>query len=273
MRLRRLSWAGIEVSEGNWRVLIDPLEDTLPFRKFAGPPRSALVPVTVDDRTCAAVTHIHRDHCDRRLLARLPAGQVICHSEIAAALNEEGVTATGVDLWKTTSIGPFRMTPVPAQDWRSDDQVAWVIESGGQRIHSLRRHDLAWPVVRDRPALRVIRRCLPSDQRLRRTARRLHSDRRSRLADARTGGRGGSCPSCRDGLRHPPHALRQPALLRSATPRRGSLPRGRKPPRRPRDHPRRWGGRRAAEVEKRKRRGGLTCVVARAADEACPSRA
>jgi L-ascorbate metabolism protein UlaG (beta-lactamase superfamily) len=134
MRLRRLSWAGIEVSEGNWRVLIDPLEDTLPFRTFAGPPRSALVPVTVDDRTCAAVTHIHRDHCDRRLLARLPAGQVICHSGIAAALNEEGVTATGVDLWKTTSIGPFRMTPVPAQDWRSDDQVAWVIESGGQRI-------------------------------------------------------------------------------------------------------------------------------------------
>jgi L-ascorbate metabolism protein UlaG (beta-lactamase superfamily) len=134
VQFRRLSWAGVEVVEGGWRVLIDPLEDTLPFRAFAGPPRAPLVPVKVDGRTWAVVTHIHRDHCDRSLLARLPPGHVICHSTVAAALNEEGLRATGVDLWSTMSVGPFQITPVPSQDWRSDDQVAWVIERDSQRI-------------------------------------------------------------------------------------------------------------------------------------------
>lgn len=134
MRVRRLSWAGVEATEGDWRILIDPLEDTLPFRTFAGPPRARLMPVTVDDRTWALVTHIHRDHCDRSLLARLSAGHVICHSAIAAVLSGDGVRATGADLWMPMNVGPFRITPVPSQDWRSDDQVAWVVEAGGQRI-------------------------------------------------------------------------------------------------------------------------------------------
>jgi L-ascorbate metabolism protein UlaG (beta-lactamase superfamily) len=134
VQLRRLSWAGVEASEGAWRILIDPLEDSSPFRAFAGPPRSQLVPVIVDHHTWAVVTHVHRDHCDRGVLARLSAGHVVCHSAIASDLKEAGLRPKSVDLWTTVSVGPFRVTPVPSQDWRSDDQVAWVIETKGQRI-------------------------------------------------------------------------------------------------------------------------------------------
>jgi L-ascorbate metabolism protein UlaG (beta-lactamase superfamily) len=124
----------VEVTAGPWRLLVDPLEDTLPFRSFAGPPRTPLVPVTIDEGTWALVTHLHPDHCDRQLLARVPAGQTICHTPILTALAEDGVRAVAASLWRTRNIGPFQVTPVPSEDWRGDDQVAWIIESDGRRV-------------------------------------------------------------------------------------------------------------------------------------------
>lgn len=134
MDLRRLSWAGIEVIEGPCRLLVDALEDAKPLRSFLGVPRTPLVPVDVDRSTWALVTHLHADHCDRQLLARMPPGQTLCHEPIAARLVGDGVGATALQLWETIAIGPFRVTPVPSHDWRGDDQVAWVIESSGRRV-------------------------------------------------------------------------------------------------------------------------------------------
>lgn len=134
MHLRRLSWAGVELTVGEWRLLIDPLQDTVPFRDFAGPPRGPLVPISIDANSAALVTHLHFDHCDRELLARLPRRRVVCHVPSAEVLAHDGVVVTALDLWQTMSIGPFRATPVPAQDWRGDDQVAWVVEGEGRRV-------------------------------------------------------------------------------------------------------------------------------------------
>jgi L-ascorbate metabolism protein UlaG (beta-lactamase superfamily) len=136
MTFRRLSWAGIEVRSGLWRLLVDPLETTEPFAAFLGPPKRPLVPIEVDEGTWALVTHLHADHCDRRLLSRLPAGQTLCHRPIAEALRAEGVEAAAVERWRPREVGPFRLTAVPSADWRGDDQVAWVIEVAGLRaIH------------------------------------------------------------------------------------------------------------------------------------------
>jgi L-ascorbate metabolism protein UlaG (beta-lactamase superfamily) len=134
VNLRRLSWAGIEASDGAARLLVDPLENAAPLRGFLGAPHGALVPVATDKQTWALVTHLHRDHCDPGLLARVPAGQTLCHAPIRTTLAEHGVDAAPANLWQTIQIGSFRVTPVPSQDWRGDDQVAWVIEDGRQRI-------------------------------------------------------------------------------------------------------------------------------------------
>jgi L-ascorbate metabolism protein UlaG (beta-lactamase superfamily) len=134
MHLHRLSWAGVVATEGPASLLLDPLEDVAPLAGFLGAPRGSLVPVAADAQTWALVTHLHLDHCDRRLLARLPAGQVICHAPIQPALAAEGVRARPVDLWDTIEAGPFRVTAVPSHDWRGDDQVAWVLEGGGRRV-------------------------------------------------------------------------------------------------------------------------------------------
>jgi L-ascorbate metabolism protein UlaG (beta-lactamase superfamily) len=132
--LRRLAWAGVEVNSGAERLLIDPLEDADPLAGFLGSPRAPLAPIDVDGSTWVLVTHLHPDHCDRRLLDRVAAGRVVCHGPIAETLRRDGIEAMAVRLWETTRLGPFQVTAVPSQDWRGDDQVAWVVEASGRRI-------------------------------------------------------------------------------------------------------------------------------------------
>jgi L-ascorbate metabolism protein UlaG (beta-lactamase superfamily) len=134
MRVHRLSWAGVEISSGASRLLLDPLAHAQPLRAFLGAPRARLVPVPIDGRTWVAVTHLHADHCDRALLRRVPARQVICHKPVLDQLAADGIAATGTRLWEPIEAGPFRVTPVPSHDWRGDDQVAWVVETGRHRL-------------------------------------------------------------------------------------------------------------------------------------------
>jgi L-ascorbate metabolism protein UlaG (beta-lactamase superfamily) len=134
MRIRRLSWAGVEVTIGGSRLLIDPLQNVTPLREFLGAPRAPLTPVVVDDGTWAAITHLHADHCDRDLLRRIPAKRVICHQPVAAELLADAVAPTAARLWESLEAGPFRLVAVPSHDWRGDDQVAWVIEAEGHRL-------------------------------------------------------------------------------------------------------------------------------------------
>jgi L-ascorbate metabolism protein UlaG (beta-lactamase superfamily) len=117
-----------------WRLLVDPLENVTPLRGFLGAPRGPLVPITIDQHTWALVTHLHLDHCDRQLLARVEPGQTFCHAPITATLTAEGLTVVPVELWQAEQIGPFRITAVPSHDWRGDDQVAWIIESDDLRL-------------------------------------------------------------------------------------------------------------------------------------------
>lgn len=133
-RVRRLSWAGIELTCDSSRVLIDPLQYTAALAGFLGEPHWQLEPIDIDGRAWALVTHLHPDHYDRQLLGSLEQGRVLCHQAIAEQLVREQVPAVGVELWSTVDIGPFRATPVPAQDWRGADQVAWVIETDRMRI-------------------------------------------------------------------------------------------------------------------------------------------
>jgi L-ascorbate metabolism protein UlaG (beta-lactamase superfamily) len=134
MRVRRLSWAGVEIATGPFRLLLDPLADVSPLRDFLGMPRAPLVDVGIDHDTWVAVTHLHADHCDRTLLGRVVTQQVICHEAIARKLAADRVMATAARLWEPIQAGPFRLTAVPSHDWRGDDQVAWVVEVDDRRF-------------------------------------------------------------------------------------------------------------------------------------------
>lgn len=137
LHLRRLAWAGVEVRLGDTRLLIDPLEHAGPLAPVMGSPRRPLPPIDVPPGTHALITHLHPDHYDHELIARISAtGSVGCHTPIAPALAETGIAVIPQELGEARRIGPLTVTPVPSLDWRGDDsdQVAWVVEGAGRRI-------------------------------------------------------------------------------------------------------------------------------------------
>lgn len=135
LQARRLAWSGVEVRLGDTRLLIDPLEHVDAFEPVLGPPLTPVPPVETPPGTHALITHLHPDHFDHELLARLaPDGTVGCHSPIAPAMAAAGIEAIGQELEQPREIGALTVTPVTSLDWRGDDQVAWVVEGGGRKI-------------------------------------------------------------------------------------------------------------------------------------------
>jgi L-ascorbate metabolism protein UlaG (beta-lactamase superfamily) len=137
VRIKRLSWAGVEITVGDRRLLVDALQ-SVPLKNFLGQPHWPLYPIErTQGRTDALVTHIHRDHLDPETLRGLldEEGIVYCHETIVPSLREAGLRCEGVELWKTIEIAPqLEITAVPAVDWCGDDQVSWVIRAGEQQL-------------------------------------------------------------------------------------------------------------------------------------------
>ncbi|GAA1931870.1 MBL fold metallo-hydrolase [Streptantibioticus ferralitis] len=155
VHLRRLAWAGVEIRLGDTRVLIDPLEHAEPLARFLGKPRRPLPAIDAPPGTHALITHLHPDHYDHELLARLAvSGTIGCHAPIAPTLTEAGIGAIPQELGQPRRIGPLTVTPVTSLDWRGDDadQVAWVVEGAGRRvIHcgDTMWHGNWWQIARD----------------------------------------------------------------------------------------------------------------------------
>jgi L-ascorbate metabolism protein UlaG (beta-lactamase superfamily) len=154
LQLRFLAWSGLEVRLGDTRLLIDPLEHVARFES-QGLGR-ALRPVPSIDTpagTHALITHLHGDHFDQELLARLaPEGTVGCHAPSAPAVAAAGLEAVGQEFGRSRTIGSLTVTPVPSMDWRADDQVAWIVEGGGVKvIHcgDTMWHGSWWQIARD----------------------------------------------------------------------------------------------------------------------------
>ncbi len=137
MQVRRLSWAGIEVSAEDQRLLIDPLENVSSFQELLGGPLWPVVPVAATaSGTNALITHKHPDHFDAELLRHMVKkdGRVYCPETMAQEVRRAGLEAVGIQSWQTVQIGAFEVTAVPAVDWQGDDQVSWVVRHLGQQI-------------------------------------------------------------------------------------------------------------------------------------------
>ncbi|MDA5280023.1 MBL fold metallo-hydrolase [Streptomyces sp. Isolate_45] len=155
LSVRRLAWAGVEIRLGDTRLLIDPLENVAPLAPVMGPPHRPVDPVDTPPGTHALITHLHPDHYDHDLIARIAAtGTIGCHTPSAAGLREAGITPVAQDLGRSRRIGKLTVTPVTSLDWRGNDcdQVAWVVEGAGRRvIHcgDTQWHGSWWQIARD----------------------------------------------------------------------------------------------------------------------------
>jgi L-ascorbate metabolism protein UlaG (beta-lactamase superfamily) len=149
MEIRRLAWAGLEVSADGESALVDFVED---FSGLHGDEASVgEIPPSPASGTAVAglLTHLHRDHADVNALGRaLSPGAVVlrpeksfgAEGEVAliekseSALDESGLTTRVVAPWETVEIGAFSFTALPAADGFGDPQVSWCVAAEGCRI-------------------------------------------------------------------------------------------------------------------------------------------
>lgn len=133
MKVRRLSWAGLEVECGTTTVLIDPIED----RNSAGIPPSDWVAIeATTKRRHALITHIHNDHYDPGALrAHLSEfGFVVCHRSVTPTVAGAGFRTRGVELHEPVLLRELCVTAVEAVDGLGESEVSWIVTGGGRRI-------------------------------------------------------------------------------------------------------------------------------------------
>jgi L-ascorbate metabolism protein UlaG (beta-lactamase superfamily) len=136
MRVRRLSWAGVQLEAGGMSVVIDLFTETEPVKPFMGEPARPLVGVDDHSVQLALVTHGHPDHYDPDALkaSLRPEGEVACPPSLATRVEESGFRARPVEIGQTVSFGEFSVTAVPAVDGLGEEQVSWVVEADSTRI-------------------------------------------------------------------------------------------------------------------------------------------
>lgn len=145
MKIRRLGWAGVEVSAQGQSLIIDHAYDSSPLLKQFWP----LEPVAAEPAMAALVTHLHEDHTDVDLIegAVGPGGFMLrpapfdgTDAENVFTLGAEAAIAASklevreVSEWESTEVGPFTVTATPAIDGLGDPQLNWVVEADGVRM-------------------------------------------------------------------------------------------------------------------------------------------
>ena len=153
MKIRWLGWAGVEIEEQGEHLVIDPLEDATAVFAWTGMAPAEMTPPEVTAPRGAAsaglITHLHRDHTDAAALSQALSPQAAVHEpegygggaaeQLAIAQADHELTAAGLERrptapWTTTTIGPFRVTALPAVDGSGDPQVSWLVEASGKRV-------------------------------------------------------------------------------------------------------------------------------------------
>jgi L-ascorbate metabolism protein UlaG (beta-lactamase superfamily) len=141
MRVKRLGWAGLELESDGSTVVIDLAAEAEPWRSML--PEDALVPARAG-AAAALCTHLHSDHADPAAVEKvLKADGVVLRpvpgdgrwtTQAELGFAARPLTTQVMREWETVTVGPFKITAVPAVDGLGDPQVNWVVAADGKRI-------------------------------------------------------------------------------------------------------------------------------------------
>ena len=137
-RVRRLSWAGIQIEAEGASLFIDPWRDTSFFGDAY--PRTPVEPQPEASRRYVLLTHLHRDHFDREVVSAIltepgASGAVVAGEPLAAELGSIlSVPTRGVGTYRPERVGPATVIPLPAVDGWGAFQVSWFVEVSGTRL-------------------------------------------------------------------------------------------------------------------------------------------
>lgn len=149
MEVRRLAWAGLEISAKGHKVVIDLAEDFSRLHGNETPPGEVSRSPEPGSIHAGLLTHLHSDHADAAALKRvLRAGAPVLRPERASgtvaeaalvektesAFDESGLAMRMIRPWETVGVGPFEITALPAADGFGDPQVSWSVAAEGCRV-------------------------------------------------------------------------------------------------------------------------------------------
>jgi len=139
VKIRRLSWAGIQIEYDGVSLFVDPWVDTdIWDGKWKLP---VIDPKPQTETNHVAITHAHNDHWDPKAINAIygtKRASIFCGPKTAPALASFNLPAIRVsELWEPWlfSSGKFTLIAIPAQDYSAIEQVSWVIKVGGKTIY------------------------------------------------------------------------------------------------------------------------------------------
>jgi L-ascorbate metabolism protein UlaG (beta-lactamase superfamily) len=131
----RLFWAGVQIESEGATLVIDLLEHAAPIRSLMGDPRLPIV-FGSESLEFELVIHLHPDHYDPNTLRRKlrSDAKVLCHPANASKIARDGFTVVGITLYEPISVGPFKVTALPAVDGLGDPQVSFLVEAEDTKL-------------------------------------------------------------------------------------------------------------------------------------------
>lgn len=149
MEVRRLAWAGLEISAAGYDVVIDLVEDFSRLHGGRAPAGEVPQPPEPGSIHAGLLTHLHSDHADATALTRAlradapvfrperasgTAAEVALVEKTESEFDESGLAMRMVGPWETVEVGPFEITALPAADGFGDPQVSWSLAAEGCRV-------------------------------------------------------------------------------------------------------------------------------------------
>lgn len=152
MNIRRLGWAGAELTSNDTKLVIDLIESFgVMDQLLTGGPEPLPIPSSPVD--FALVTHLHVDHTDPRAIAAAltqegrvlrprpgraseldPDAYAAALADAEEGLQKQDLASDALDPWETRTLGPFKITALPAVDGFGDPQLSWLVEADGQSV-------------------------------------------------------------------------------------------------------------------------------------------
>jgi L-ascorbate metabolism protein UlaG (beta-lactamase superfamily) len=154
MKITRLNWAGLHISDGVTSIAIDPFYNV--NTDFFGKSHVPFISLRDYGKVDAIfVTHLHTDHFDPKEIVQtygVDTPVYVPAESLNEAMRSELQKITGVQLGQQVSIGSIEVTASFSVDGLGDPQCSWVIRTSNNTvIHcgDTLWHGCWWKMARD----------------------------------------------------------------------------------------------------------------------------
>lgn len=135
MRITMIGHSTVLIDAGGVRLVTDPYFGTRGHLAYGRPVPPALTRGEVPEVDAVLLSHLHWDHVDRRYLRSLPRSTpVLAPARVGWLVRLHGAgRVVGLKPWVSTTVGPVRITAVPAL--HAAATVGFVVEGGGGTLY------------------------------------------------------------------------------------------------------------------------------------------